>query len=239
MRTLGIDLASQPDRTAACLLEWTESHVTILELRESCHDEDLDDLISNADAIGIDAPLGWPHAFREATARWQETKWNDEIRDQLRFRETDRFVRSLNPKNRPLSVSSDLIALPAMRAMALLKRHAVHDRSGKDGRFFEVYPAATLKAWNLLATGYKKNDQASIDRREEIVHAINEIFPPLKAPIDRLTQNADVLDAWLAALTTRAAALEMTHEPPDPKSAEHAIAEGWIHVPSEIALFQS
>ncbi|MEM8952686.1 MAG: DUF429 domain-containing protein [Verrucomicrobiota bacterium] len=238
MLTLGIDLASQPRHTAACLLEWKDTKATILELHERCRDSDLDSLISQSDAIGIDAPLGWPLAFRKATRQWPHKKWNNEIRDQLRFRETDRFVRTLHPKNRPLSVSTDLIALPAMRAMAILERHQVRDRSGREGRFFEVYPAATLRVWDLPATGYKNSDNRSISCRQEIINKLHQKLPQFIAPADQLTQSADVLDAWLAALTTRAAALGQTHQPPNAKAAEYATEEGWIHVPTDVAFLQ-
>jgi hypothetical protein len=39
--------------------------------------------------------------------------------------------------------------------MSLLKKHGVTDRSG-DGRFFEVYPAASLRAWAMTSRGYKE-----------------------------------------------------------------------------------
>ncbi|MDA7640078.1 hypothetical protein N8787_00435 [Opitutaceae bacterium] len=47
----------------------------------------------------------------------------------MRFRATDKGIRK-RLGNWPLSVSTDLIALPAMRAKALLNRHAVKDKSG-------------------------------------------------------------------------------------------------------------
>jgi hypothetical protein len=57
------------------------------------------------------------------------------------LRETDPDI-ARRTKTRPLSVASDRIALPAMRAMALLRRHGVTDRSG-DGRFLRyIRPGA-------------------------------------------------------------------------------------------------
>jgi len=41
-----------------------------------------------------------------------------------------------------------------MRTFALLFRHGVTNRSG-DGKFFEVYPAASLRQWNLTSRSYK------------------------------------------------------------------------------------
>ena len=117
-----------------------------------------------ADIVGIDAPFGWPAPFVAAVGEWTLTEWNEVIRDGLSLRETDRHVRRQSGV-RPLSVSADRIALPAMRAMALLKRHGVIDRSG-DGRFFEVYPAGSLAIWKLTPKeSYKKNTVESFKRR--------------------------------------------------------------------------
>lgn len=111
MVVLGIDLSSMPAGTAAVLLDG----LRMVEVRERCTDEDVDGMIGRAEAVGIDAPLGWPDDFVQATGEWTLSEWNEEIRDRLRYRETDRFVHALDAGNRPLSVSSDLIALPAKR----------------------------------------------------------------------------------------------------------------------------
>jgi len=101
------------------------------ELR--CDDRQLYKLIDRADVVGIDAPFGWPKAFVEAVLGWKEISWSSENRNRLQFRATDLFVREMLGIW-PLSVSTDRIALPAMRANALLTRYNVKDRSG-DGRF--------------------------------------------------------------------------------------------------------
>ena len=158
MLTLGIDLASMPKDTAACLVRWERGRAVAEALRVGCSDTDLDALIREADVVGIDAPFGWPDTFRAAVADWTATAWTEDaaLRTRLRLRLTDRRVHE-QLKLMPLSVSTDRIALPAMRAMALLRRHGVTDRSG-DGRFFEVYPAGSLKAWGLPHRGYKGSE---------------------------------------------------------------------------------
>ena len=144
MLTLGIDLASMPKDTAACLVRWERGRASAETPRLGCTDADLDALIRETDVVGIDAPFGWPDAFRAAVADWTATTWTEDaaLRTRLRLRLTDRRVHE-QLGLMPLSVSTDRIALPAMRAMALLHRHGVTDRSG-DGRFFEVYPAGSL-----------------------------------------------------------------------------------------------
>ena len=231
MRILGIDLASQPARTAACLLDMEDGRVFASTLHRGCDDQILDTLAAQADAIGIDAPFGWPRAFRDAVGSWTHESWSTTLRDRLRFRETDRFVQRLHPDNRPLSVSTDLISLPGMRAMAFLRRHGVTDLSGGDGRSFEVYPAASLRAWSLPATGYKKTrDPRSTALRREIVAGLNRRFGPFDPP-DKVLTDADCLDAWIAAATGHLAASGQTHLPADEPARNAARKEGWIHVP--------
>lgn len=110
--------------------------------------------MSTADWTGIDAPFGWPAEFLEAITQWAtQGAWAKRDRDRLRFRETDRFVQ--RTARLPLSVSSDRIAVPAMRCASLLtalgERRAGAggsiDRSGDD-RVVEVYPGAALVQWS-------------------------------------------------------------------------------------------
>ena len=118
MITVGIDLSSSREGTAASIIEWKESKVVVQLPELRCDDDQLDHLIDRADVVGIDAPFGWPKAFVEAVAGWSEISWSSENRKRLQFRGTDLFVRQ-TLGIWPLSVSTDRIALPAMRANAL------------------------------------------------------------------------------------------------------------------------
>src|SRR5690606_776602 len=175
MKLLGIDLSSQPRDTAACMIERRAGKMHAEEPRLGCDDETLDALIARADAVGIDAPFGWPEAFREVVAGWTSPSWNNALRDRLRFRGTDLAVTKLTGL-RPLSVSTDQIALPAMRAMALLHRNEVTDKSG-DGRFFEVYPAASLFCWKLPHKGYKGAGEERRTIGQSMVEQLRRQFP--------------------------------------------------------------
>jgi predicted nuclease with RNAse H fold len=75
MLTLGIDLASQREKTAACLIEWKNGRAIARDPFLGCSDDDLDALIAQADVVGIDAPFGWPVEFTAAVADWQHTAW--------------------------------------------------------------------------------------------------------------------------------------------------------------------
>ena len=76
------------------------------------------------------------------------------MRESLRHRTTDLFVRSLDLGSTPLSVSSDLIGVVAMRGAWLQSAWAqrwgrLEPRDGS-GRLVETYPAAALRAWGFL-----------------------------------------------------------------------------------------
>lgn len=233
MVTLGIDLSSQPANTAASVIEWANGSAVARPPRLHCSDGDLSQLIDSAEAIGIDAPFGWPMEFVAAVNDWPHDTWSQEGRDRLRFREADRFVRATQSVW-PLSVSTDTIALPAMRAMSLLKKHGVTDRSG-DGRFFEVYPAASLRAWTMTSRGYKEAKKPEcVEARQRILVALRTAMPWLVAP-DDYAEDSDALDSLVAALTARCAWQGRTM-PPDQAQKAIAQREGWIHIPNGLPV---
>jgi hypothetical protein len=234
MTTLGIDLSSQPQNTAACMIDWNDyGGAQIRPPFTSCDDAGLDGLIKESHVIGIDSPLGWPRGFVEAVNQWDHAEWNTDLRDELRFRKTDRVVASFF-KNReshpsPLSVSTDRIALPAMRAMALLKRHGVTDKSG-DGRFFEVYPAGSLALWELRFKSYKGSKVDARKHRIEILENLRQKLPTIVIHPD-YAETDHALDALVASLTARLAVLKKTKTPTTASEQTLANVEGWIHLP--------
>jgi predicted nuclease with RNAse H fold len=228
MVILGIDLSSQPRDTAACLLDCRSGKVVAEPPQVGCADERLDALIARADGVGIDAPFGWPKAFAEVVAGWVSPTWDNPLRDRLRFRLTDVEVTRYTGL-RPLSVSTDKISLPAMRAMALLHRHGVIDKSG-DGRFFEVYPAASLLGWKLRHQGYKGGEADRVEIRRTMLKHLCALFPDLSAP-DDYADSDHAFDALIAALTAQAA-MEGNTRGPNPDQMAVARIEGWIHLPT-------
>ena len=83
--------------------------------------------------------------------------------ERLRLRATDCYIHEATGIW-PLSVSSNLIAIPAMRCAGLLsryeERHGPVARDGS-GKLIEVYPAAALKVWGQEPTRYKRKEGAS------------------------------------------------------------------------------
>src|SRR3954451_4425371 len=160
VRTFGIDLASQPDNTAVCLVEWRPDQAAVVELArgkdrygDRLHDKRLmhamlGDLYGPAPAMtAIDAPLGWPTLFAHVISN--QADWPDGLEEnpaELLLRATDLFVGQRTGK-RPLSVTTERIAYAAFRANRLLGRleraTSLHiDRSGTAGVVCETYPDA-------------------------------------------------------------------------------------------------
>jgi len=240
MRTLGIDLASDPRKTACCVLEWTVKGAEVHELVLGAQDEQLMEAHAASDVTGIDCPFGWPTgflAFLCAVSRPTGEpipQWSHEHRDALRFRVTDFRLRQ-EIGRWPLSVSSDLIAVVALRCQGLLTRMGVTDRSG-DGRVYEVYPAAALVRWGLASGGYK--GPAGERRRKALIGKLLARASWLR--VDRATQewlvaSDDALDALIASLNARAAKRGLTLKP-KAHERRHAIREGWIALPVQGSL---
>lgn len=242
MVTLGVDLASRPKGTATCLIGWDRGSARIETLSMGATDADLHELFGRADKIGIDAPFGWPAPFARAiTAYSAETIWPATDLPQLRFRRTDEVVKERLGRW-PLSVSSDLIAVPGMRAVRLLAEAAANgesiDRSG-GGRFVEVYPAAALHVWGFPSRGYKGAKGVKVRARlvRDLAKQTADWLTLSEEDWEKCTASDDMLDALVAALVARAAAIHRC-EPIPP--ADHAVAteEGWIALPQTGSLAQ-
>ncbi len=234
--TLGVDLAAQPENTAYCLIEWVKSKARIIELHCGADDAVLLKMFGRADKIGIDAPFGWPTAFAAAVyAHQRRNVWPAVSTASLRYRTTDHIVRE-RIKRWPLSVSSDLIGVTAIRAARLLSETGRIDRSGC-GRFVEVYPAAALHIWGFPSTGYKK--KSGEEKRRVVTRRLMSTTKPwLDWPIDvkrACEKSDDALDAVVAALVARAAATNRI-EPIPQKHMTAAKREGWIALPRDGSL---
>lgn len=94
----------------------------------------------------------------------------------------------------------------------------------------EVYPAASLKRWGLPHRGYKQPRNPGA--LPELVTRLQTAAPWLQiGPHEPLCRTShDALDAVVAALTARAAALGLTLRP-DPELQQPASREGWIALP--------
>lgn len=228
MITVGIDMASQAPRTASCQLRWRPGSVEIAELRVGLEDEDLRSLLeAPSDKIGIDVPLGWPADFVEAVGRqFRGEPLPDVPLKNLTHRATDRALGEAGC-GWPLSVSTDRLAYPALRAARLLTGV---DRSGA-GQVVEVYPALALRVWGLPHGRYK--GAGNRDALGALIRALTGALPALELTEGHeamLRSDDNATDALVAALVARAAAVGLcTPVPPDQTEAAHR--EGWIATP--------
>jgi predicted nuclease with RNAse H fold len=252
LRTLGIDLSADGRKTAASTIEWQEGRGVVAEVVLGLDDEALVEALRNAEHSGIDAPLGWPRGMVDAVHRHSHSgEWPGLDKTAFRYRCTDRVVieqvkaETGKPLN-PLSVSSERIAITTWRIAEV--RESLFEAGGSrfalDGSdgVFEVYPAAALVLWGIDRKGYKGTDAAARKLRVVLVEAIEKGAPWLTwsgKSRERAIETDHGLDAVLASLVTRAAALGLTIQPTEAQRGE-ALAEGWIHLPqgelSDLAL---
>lgn len=203
-------------------------------------DAELLSATAEADKSGIDCPFGWPREFITFVSRHQDEHVETEPgvmgpdwRRRLAYRVTDLHVKATVPGIQGLSVSSDRIGITTMRCAALLSQLAAVgrrvDRTGA-GAVVEVYPAASLVRWGFAHKGYKGTRGSQ--RRSALVDELRARVPwlDLGSYVDVIRRSDDALDAVLASLTARAAALELIE--PIPLEAQPAAAtEGWIALP--------
>ena len=241
MKTLGVDLAAATKKTAAAVLEWGGGTARLTHLALDVGDTEIVRLFGVSDMTGIDCPVGWPEAFLPFLAGHLAFDAHPvldhdgiEGRRLLAYRDTDRFVTARTGLI-PLSVSADRLAHPAMRCAVIQAKiardHGPQPRDGS-GRLAEVYPAASLKSWGLLARGYKGRGGIETQRLAGLLDGLKEAAPwlDLAGGEDRLAASDDLFDALIASLTARAVALGSTLRP-DAGDARAARTEGWIHLP--------
>lgn len=248
--TVGVDLASQSDGTAVCIIRWSGQEAEVVALGKGTldgrklDDDTLVDIVDQADRAAIDAPFGWPEPFiraiNAAPGYWPLLP--GERRAPLERRTTDFLVHDRTGK-RPLSVSTDRIAYCAMRCASLLRvLDAARDGSGP---VVEAYPDAALRCWLPavfagVSQSYKGNSAPAFERRQQLVGLLlaelGEVFKITSAQRLDATNSDDCLDALVCALVARAAANGYTALPETPEHQSLARIEGWIHLPETGSL---
>src|ERR1700732_4645810 len=182
--------------------------------------------------FALDAPLGWsrhlgPELFRHSAGQPMEVS-----ADRLFRRETDGFVRE-NVGKQPLDVGADRIARTARDALDVLQAIGTQlgeqvelawDESARGRKAIEVYPAATLKAHGVRASGYKKPEDS--EGRREIAAALEERMT-IKGGGQLLLKNSHALDAAVCVLAGADFFRGQSLRPKDPLTSRQ---EGWIWV---------
>jgi hypothetical protein len=255
-KTFGIDLAAQPKNTAGCLIEWDargNGHVHRPSVCLGDHDL-LAEMIRTGDVtrVAIDAPFGWPETFvssipaSQRDGRWPDPPGSSTSQAALRLRMTDFAVKEATGLT-PLSVSTDRIGVVAMRCARLLAGAQSElgtpiDRSGA-GRFLEVYPAASLRQWELSTSvsedpgSYKGRDPHARARRAWIVESLCRATAGWlevgEETREVCIESDHCVDALIASLTARAGERDLLEPVGDPVAAR---TEGWIRIPRRSSL---
>ena len=255
--TLGIDLSASDAKTAACSIRWSGETAEVLSIERGLDNSQLVELIKSHDQAAIDAPFGWPAKFVDAIREWRDKQaWSlnpwppassSPERHELRFRHTDRVVAEIY---RPLSVSTNLLGITAMRCASLLTELTPTngtpiDRAG-GGRVCEAYPAASLTIWSpegggpkLDPVGYKGRSAVARKKRRELTNALlsglGSKFTIGKKHKEQCYQSDDALDSLICALVARARQQGATIEA-SAKQSRLAAVEGWIHLPENGSL---
>jgi predicted nuclease with RNAse H fold len=242
MITAGVDLSSQTEHTASCVVDWSDGGATVIDLALDVGDDAITDLITKVHKLGIDVPLGWPVAFADAVARHsRQSGWPVDYAHSdtsaYRYRRTDLWVWKALKATPPLSVSTDRIALPAMRAASLLSRLPERVMLDGSGVVVEAYPAAALRQWGLTWRGYKRKEKSDARRAlvEDFFRQTASWLVIGEAGVDRCLASDDAFDALVAALVARAAAVGLVSAVPE-EDRGFAQREGWIAVPTAGSL---
>jgi hypothetical protein len=249
-RTAGIDLASQPEDTGLCVIDWATRPAFVREEdRPELGDDALLDVLADERVVkvAIDAPFGFPMAFVDALTTYQAGgSWLALDHGELRFRATEHALKML-PKVQPLSPITDQLVWPAMRCARLLSTYALRqgtpvDRAGS-GTVVEVYPAAALRIWGIYPTdaeataaSYKGNGPQRREQRMKIVDALQQRTSGVLELQDQLVQRCidddDQLDALICAVIARAV-VNGNVQPIPEGSKWAATREGWIAIPRD------
>ncbi len=214
MLTLGVDLATAPGKTGACVIEWPETFgtlPTIRLIRTNLTDDDILNLAANASVVAIDAPFGWPRAWAASVGRHKPGRpfTAEGTPASITRRATDTWVAE-NVGIYPLSVAANLIGATAIRSARLIHRLGLPIDTGKfvvPPVVTEVYPAAALRRWRLSHNLYKGRQLSAA--RTLLIDALIAAGLPVRMAGDHraaVQSSDDALDALLCALIGRRSA---------------------------------
>ena len=240
MLIAGLDLAAEPKGTALAVIDWAIGSAALADLQLGVTDSQILAGLETYEKLGIDCALGWPIEFVNFMNRNlavadgladQAFDGGIEMRRRLAYRETDRHVRAVTGRW-PLSVSTDRLAMTAIRCAGLLSQMQVAqvavDRAGT-GRVVEIYPGASLRLWGFSTAGYRASEQI----RSGLVRELKVKAPWLDlAEFEGLmVESCDAFDSVIAALAARSAHLGF-FEGPSQSQLEQARREGWVALPN-------
>jgi len=242
MNLVGIDCAVDPKKCGLAIGESTKNGIIIEYVATGLREEELLESIccsinnNSTTLLAIDAPFGWPVSLEESL---QGHKAGDVIAQDsntLFRRETDRFIKK-HINKQPLDVGADRIARTAWAALRLLDKIRIKTRlevpvawrpgSVVDTSCIEVYPAATLEAWQLSPVGYKGKDEEKATARLQLLDRLRDVIKVNENQQRIMLKSDDAFDAVLCLLAAQDFTQCSAYNPPDLAVAER---EGWIWV---------
>lgn len=236
---IGVDCATQPKRVGLARGTYGGGKAKVEEVTiGSTHDSIVDTILdwvahSPSALIALDAPLGWPASLGEELFGHVAGQPLQVKPNQLFRRSTDKAIKREIGKQ-PLDVGADRIARTAYAALALLEE--IREKTGETiplawgplpstGIYaIEVYPAATLMAYDLDVPGYKRKEGR--EARGMLLNTLRKLID-LPSDISLLKSKDDALDAALCVL---AGTDFLRGEALPPTDIDNARKEGWIWV---------
>jgi hypothetical protein len=201
-----VDLAAEPARTAVAVLGWDGGKAVVEDLGVGADDDAVLAALAAAGKAGIDAPFGWPDAFAVFLAAHQAG--DVPVPGGLTGQQ---WRRQLAWRHTDEAVRA---------ATGLIPLSVAADRIGH----------AAMRCAGLLAK--LGNAGRPVDRDGS--GTVAEVYPAASLQqwdLPYCRTSHDALDAVIAALTARAAALSLTLRP-DPELQAPASREGWIALPT-------
>lgn len=183
--------------------------------------------------FALDAPLGWPAALGKALVAHQAGGVIEGTPHELFRRATDRFVKNEIGKQ-SLDVGADRIARTAHAALRQLEDLRIRLSSDIPLAWnskiaglaaIEVYPAATLMAHGINASGYKA--PASVSCRARVMTDVATRIELARGVHPDISRGSDALDAVICLLAAQDFLSGAAHPPEDHELAKK---EGWIWV---------
>ncbi|SFF49615.1 DUF429 domain-containing protein [Thermoflexibacter ruber] len=240
LQIIGIDCASKAENTAVAIGTYQNSNLWLSEVYMGNKKQNIADLIyasvsSPAEVLmAIDAPLGWSEPMGRLLALHQAGDPLAEEQDRFFRRLTDTFVHQKTGKL-PLEVGADRIARTAHSALKIIGELRAKGLSlpmcwevGKQDAngIIEVYPSATLRAYQTISSGYKGDSPEEKTKRKQIIQDLAPHILNISGLI-HADSRADMLDAVVCLLAAKDFLEGSVYLP------EHiamAKKEGWIWV---------
>lgn len=238
MKIIGVDCATQKKKTGLSLATYEEGQCCLQEARTGEGEKSVAEIISDwllegeTFLLALDAPLGWPVHLGEELHSHQAGESIYVEPNKLFRRMTDKYVKGKIGKV-PLDVGADRIARTAHTALSLVGE--LRELNGMElgvawdpfkvdkGAIIEVYPAATMKTYGIINSGYKDAGKESL--RESMLQDLKG-YIEIDTSLDTvLVSNADVLDSAFCVLAGIDFLKGQVYMPADKQLVR---TEGWI-----------